>query len=298
MGIIDMEGGLGRIYGAMGIGVEEPFLDMEIRESESVIINAPEEFHSVIANVISGIGAKVRIDVDRYIGRHKGLGATTQTILTTATGILKLLNKEINTDEIAYKFGRGRISRIGIEVFKQGGFILDAPRRIGEQINKTILRIEFPKNWLVVLGIPKEIRGLDEEEEKIAFNRLPKPSRKYPERISHLILVKLIPALLDNEIYEFGEALTEIQQLIGEVFKPVQGDVIANPISRKVIDVFSENNLVGLGQSSWGPTVYGFTPSMKTANEAMKAVKETFQDKVDVIITRGRNEGAVIEMLE
>ncbi len=294
LGIIDLEGSLGRLYGSIGLAIQEPRLILEAEDSEKTIIEASEEVKSIIEKVLATLKQNASIKMIKHIPLHKGLGATTQTILSVASALSELYQLNLDTENIAEIFNRGRISRIGIEAFKNGGFIINTPIRKGaNQMSKTILISKFPEKWIILLAIPKEEMGYDEEYEKEIFRNFPRPSSSYTERICRLILVKLIPAMLDEEIEEFGSAVEEIQRLVGEQFKPVQGDIIANRKSEEILKHFKEHGLTGLGQSSWGPTVYGFTNSRKKATECLKELNEKFQDRM-FIITHARNNGAKI----
>ena len=294
LGIIDLDGGLGRIYGSIGLAIQEPKLILEAKISEKTVIEAPAELKPIIMHVVSSLKHNAYINVINHLFLHKGLGATTQTILSTAAALSKLYQLNLDVDNIAKMFGRGKISKIGIEAFKTGGFIINAPiRKNVDEISKTVMVQTFPEEWIVVLAIPKKDVGYSEEYEKKVFKKFPSPPSYYADRICRLILVKLIPALLDKELEEFGSALEEIQKLVGEQFKPIQGRVIASRKSQEILEQFRKYGLTGLGQSSWGPAVYGFTDSRKEAVECIREIGEKFPDTT-FIITRARNSGAEI----
>jgi len=295
LGIIDLEGGLGRLYGSLGLAVENPELSLEARLSEENILECPDEIKPVIKNVLNELGCSADIRVLSHIPLHKGLGATTQTTLATATAVSKLHNLNLTPDEIADRFNRGKISRIGIEAFNRGGFIINAPVKHHQRSSKTILRVNFPEKWHIILAIPDQKKGYDEKTEERIFQNFPKPPPIYAEKISRILLVSLIPALMDEDLTEFGYAVEEIQRMMGEQFKPVQGDIFTHESSKRIATLLKESGLVGIGQSSWGPTVYGFTDSKKRAELSLKALRENLEkEHVKVILTRGRNEGACI----
>ena len=43
--------------------------------------------------------------------------------------------------------------------------------------------------------------------------------------------MKMLPALVENDIVRFGQALTQVQQLVGDSFAAVQGGRFANTLS-------------------------------------------------------------------
>jgi beta-RFAP synthase len=94
------------------------------------------------------------------------------------------------------------------------------------------------------------------------------------EKVSRLLLMKMLPALVEKDIINFGQALTEVQRLVGESFAGIQGGHFANPLSEQIINFLLERGAAGAGQSSWGPTVYGLVNGKAAAsllsNEAGK----------------------------
>jgi len=79
------------------------------------------------------------------------------------------------------------------------------------------------------------------------------------ERVAHLVLMQLLPALVEADLGGFGAALTEIQRITGAWFAPEQGGVFAPGPSETLVRRMAEWGAAGVGQSSWGPAVYGLT---------------------------------------
>jgi len=301
LGVIDLEGGLGRLYGSLGLAICEPFFEAVFSTADEGIAaeeNIPRECREIIASTAAKLGVRLSVRVRSVLPLHMGLGATTQITLAAGVAASELYGLRMSVDEVARIFGRGRISRIGVEAFKRGGFIVDTARRPGTYPREAVItRVDFPEEWIVVVATPHVGRGLDEAEESRVFQTLKPPPTSHPEKVSRLVLVKLLPALLEKELTEFGETLTEVQRLVGEAFKQVQGDVVRTPESRKALQLFREFGLVGLGQSSWGPTVYGFTDSLKVADSARRAVEEAMPGQVETFGTNACNVGAKVRML-
>ncbi len=299
-GLIDLEGSLGRLYGGLGMAVSPPSFSASFEMSEEIVAeNLPEDLASLFFNVVNRLNVSLRLRAGSILPLHVGLGATTQTSLAIGRAASELYGLNYTVDELAALLERGKLSSVGVELFKRGGFVLDGAKRPTSSAgSRLITRLEVPSDWIVVLAIPRDEKGLSEEKEREVFMKsFQKPSSKYPERISRLVLVKLIPAIIDDDLYEFGDALSEIQQLVGDIFKNVQGGVIASSVGRRVLDVFREYGLVGLGQSSWGPTVYGFTSSNHVAENVRKAVGDIYGGRVEVVIGRPRNRGAEIRKI-
>lgn len=302
LGIVDLNGGLGRLYGSLGLSISAPSFETILELSPSGITVEPydafvkeaaEKSKSTLG-MVGGLAVKVM----SKIPRHVGLGSGTQTLLGIATGLAKLLGIEASVDELAVKLGRGTVSGIGTAVFKHGGFILDGGIKPGQRrIPPIIVRVNFPERWSVVLAIPFGIKGLSEEEEEIAFKNLGRQPEWIAEKISRLVLMKLIPGILEEDVWEFGEALTEVQRLVGTYFSSVQGGIFSNELTHLCIKTMLENGAAGSGQSSWGPTAYGFTDSAKTAEKVASALRDVLAGRGAVLVTKASNFGAVIRRI-
>ena len=65
--------------------------------------------------------------------------------------------------------------------------------------------------------------------------------------------------VVERDLVRFGEALEEIQRRVGQGFAPAQGGLFAMPELESIAAVLRSQGLHGVGQSSWGPTLYGFS---------------------------------------
>jgi beta-ribofuranosylaminobenzene 5'-phosphate synthase len=71
------------------------------------------------------------------------------------------------------------------------------------------------------------------------------------------VLMALLPAVAVNDLSTFGRALTDIQAITGGWFAAAQGGTFARGASADLVRRMAEWGACGVGQSSWGPTVYG-----------------------------------------
>jgi beta-RFAP synthase len=123
----------------------------------------------------------------------------------------------------------------------------------------------FPADWYFVAVVPETEEGFSGEKEQRAFETLPPAPPTLVEKISRILLVKMLPALVERDIVYFGQALTEIQRLVGDCFAAVQGSRYANALSERLVDFLLDNGAAGAGQSSWGPTVYALVDGERQA---------------------------------
>jgi beta-RFAP synthase len=109
-----------------------------------------------------------------------------------------------------------------------------------------------------LLVIPA-LAGLHGPEEIKAFDRLPPVPAAMCDRICRLVLLALLPAVAERDLKSFGAALEELQTHVGRCFAPAQGGTYARPELETIAHAMKAEKLKGVGQSSWGPTLYGFS---------------------------------------
>lgn len=268
MGFIDLHGGLGRKFGSIGVALEEPRLVVEAAPAGQLTVEGPERervlefagrfYAHYTADVPDASTAHLR--VLEAIPPHVGLGSGTQLALAVGTALARLhgLGQQIDLFELARVMERGRRSSMGIGAFQQGGFLVDGGHPgEGDDPSPIIIRRDLPPDWRFVVVTPEIGPGLSGEEEDQAFVEMERPSAAHAGQIARLLVMKMLPAVEESDIVSFGEALTEIQRLVGDSFAPVQGGRYANAVSARLIAYLLEQGALGAGQSSWGPTVYG-----------------------------------------
>ena len=139
--------------------------------------------------------------------------------------------------------------------------------------------------------------GVSGDAEERAFEALPEFPQSSAAHICHLVLMKLVPGLKEKDITAFGEALTEIQQLVGGHFAPGQGGGSwTSPAVGAIAQRMKEMGATGIGQSSWGPTGFAFVDGDEAAVRLYHSLVEAAKaDGVEIVIARGRNTGARVE---
>lgn len=306
LGFLDLRGDLGRSYGSIGVALRIPRTIVTADRAEHLIIeNGNRNRIMALVERFSQhyrVQPKVRIRLLDTIPEHSGLGSGTQLALAVATVLAMLYDIEADPYGISSIMGRGKRSGVGIAGFESGGFIIDSGRKSAspdgfEALPKVIFRHDFPADWCFVLAIPERTKGLSGGEEDQAMSHL-KPSRKISEEICRLTQIKLLPSLIDRDIVEFGEALTEIDIRNGMFFEGVQGGIYRGQRSSNLLQCMLDCGAYGGGQSSWGPTIYGLVEIVKAQHVADK-VRDFFIEQGmsgKVLVSHGSNKGAEISM--
>jgi beta-RFAP synthase len=152
----------------------------------------------------------------------------------------------------------------------------------------------MPAHWSCVLAIPGQLTGLNGHAEATAFDQLA-VSADQAARITHVVLMSLLPALVERQLDEFGAALTQVQRLVGDCFKPVQGGQFGNPRSAELIEAFLRWGAAGAGQSSWGPAVYGLIADETQGRHLVNLAKEFLAGEGWVDLVTFDNQGVQVE---
>jgi predicted sugar kinase len=90
--------------------------------------------------------------------------------------------------------------------------------------------------------------------------------------VSRLLLTALLPALVAADIEEFGTALTRIQREVGSLFADQQGGIY-HPRAAPAVEALLALGVPGVGQSSWGPAVYGVVDTPERAAAVAEALR-------------------------
>ncbi len=261
-GVLDLRGALGRRFGGIGAAAPEPTLLLSARLDrtlgvEGVAADRAETFaRAFLAH--HELQAGVRISIHRALPPHAGLGSGTQLALAVARAIAELHRLPTAAAALASAVGRAQRSAIGTWTFDGGGLVVEGGRRVDRDgVGPLIARIAFPSSWRCVVAVPRQPPAINGADEAAALAALPPPPEGEVERVSHLVVMALLPALADADLAGFGRALTTIQMATGRWFASVQGGAFARGPSEELVRRMAERGAAGVGQSSWGPAVYG-----------------------------------------
>lgn len=296
-GMFDLGGSLGRRFGGIGAGMFGPSLLVEMVRADAVEAEGPsaERAADFARQCLAAMGVRggVRILVRRAIPGHSGLGSGTQLALSVARGIAELYDLSTGVATLATAVGRARRSAIGTWLFGGGGFVVEGGRREGsERIAPMLARLPIPSAWRCVLALPASTTGTSGDAEVQAFRTLPEPPLGEVEHVAHLVLMSLLPALVDEELDAFGHALTEIQQINGRWFAPAQGGAFAPGASAELISRMTDWGAAGVGQSSWGPAVYGIVAGEDAAAHLAVKIRDALNEHGQVYVNQFADSGA------
>ena len=322
LSLIDENGYTGRVDGGIGLMLDKPNVVLEVSNNADEFAIECHRYYRESVEVINEKASKIfkmfhinnknfHFNLVTYYPSHIGLGSKTQLSLAIGTAIATLKNMDIPTKEITKLVQRGGTSGIGWRGFEKGGFILDGGHDFGSGKEKesflpssssseanpalTILRYDIPENWRFVLVVPNVKIGANGEEEVAIFKKYTPIPQEEVNEVSHQILMKILPGLLQNNLSCFGEGLKRIQN-IG--FKKIEID-LQSEFVKNLLNFFKEKGVKAYGMSSFGPSIVGITESDDEAEKLKASVEEFIKDVGGYIyLCKPNNTGAKIEFID
>ncbi len=299
-GMLDPAGIGARRYGGCGVAVESPRVVVGVarvgsESSEEVIVHGPQAERATTfarrARAAFGHRGGVEVEVRESIPPHVGLGSGTKLGLAVARGVAELAGISARPEQLADASGRGARSSVGCWTFAAPGLVVEAGVRDHDSISPLVARHPMPERWRCVLALPLGVEGLSGNAEERFFSLLHAEGAAIEPRVSRLVLTALLAGLVTEDIDEFGAALSEIQREIGSMFAARQGGVF-HPNAAPVVDALLSLGVGAVGQSSWGPSVYGIVDGPERARDVADQLRAAVDAGTDVRVVDFDRRGA------
>jgi beta-RFAP synthase len=299
-----------RQFGGVGLMIDQPRIDIAVAPSSIWQATGPlaeralSSAQTFISNLAkrAGEGANplpgptcFSLTIHQTPPEHIGLGVGTQLGMAVACALARSLGLSLTATELAVLVGRGLRSGIGVHGFERGGLLVDGGKKVGGVVAPLIARHPFPEDWRLLLVLPRQDQGWHGDRERGAFQELANrvETEKSCDSLCRLVLLNLLPGLVEHDLPAFGEALYEINRRVGEMFASVQGGVYASSQVAAIVDFLRGHGVQGVGQSSWGPTVFAVVEPDQAPIMARK-ISLRFPS-LETIITQAANHGAWVD---
>ncbi len=300
MGFIDLSGDLGRNFGSVGMALESLQTSVTVSRAQTLEISGQNElrFESQVDHFLKVLNVPryFRIHMDSMIPAHAGLGSGTQLALAVGMALAKFWGLDLDVRDIARLSGRGARSGIGIAAFERGGFIVDGGRGPETVTPPLLSRLPVPDHWRWLLIFDRHCQGLSGTQESQAFQGLPAFSVEAAARLCHKLLISGLPALAEADAEVFSRVIADIQVANGEYFASAQGGRYTSRRVAEALQWLERQGLVGLGQSSWGPTGFCLIPEADRAEVVLSRIQREFchDEGLAFQLVAARNTGAMI----
>ncbi len=244
--------------------------------------------------------ADVAIEVVHGLPLHSGLGSGTQLAAAVAFGLehftqicsagMPSTSGHVSEDHISltrliHLSGRGKRSGIGLYGFLNGGLILDegypadpsdqqsrSANLHPRQIQAAMCRLN--PAWRIVLVIPDGSPPVWGDLESDLMDRASRQPNPYRLRMLDLAQRAIQLGSAEDGFEPFTAAVAEFVQFAGRLFSICQAGIYNGEAVRCAVELAQHVGLRAVGQSSWGPTVFGFAPNEDFANQAVRRLGE------------------------
>jgi beta-RFAP synthase len=292
-----------REYGGVGAMVAEPGLELRIAPADQFAANGPLAERAVVfaknwATFHRTALPRCSIEVTKTPPQHAGLGTGTQLGLSVAAGLSALCGlPNQSPQELALSVGRGQRSAVGTYGFVLGGLIVEQGKLQEEPISPLDCRIDLPAEWRFVLVRPAGISGLAGDDERAAIDSLPAIPTQTTQRLIAEVRERLVPAAATGDFAGFADSVFRYGRESGQCFAARQGGPYNGPILTRLVEQIRELGGAGVGQSSWGPTLFVTQPSHAAAEDFASRLQNAHAgSEIHILITSPANRGARIEI--
>ena len=300
MGFFDLSGSLGRHFGSIGVALDDIATRLSITASIEPSITGPSADRAkkcvqALCQALN-VSDQLTIEIESAIPEHVGLGSGTQMSLAIGSALNAYYDLGLNTREIAQLTDRGMRSGIGIGVFEQGGLVVDGGRGKSTITPPVVSHMDIPKNWRFILVFDDRGQGLHGDQEVEAFKKLPCFPAEEAARLCYLLLMQGLPAVAEQNITQFGDVITQIQNSVGKHFSPIQGGIFTSLEVATAMQWLQEKNAVAIGQTSWGPTGFCAVDDAGYADSLVLELTQKFSHikHLSFMTTQARNSGGDI----
>ncbi|HQR50975.1 MAG TPA: GHMP kinase [Methylophilaceae bacterium] len=302
MGFLDLNGGLGRRFGSIGLALDQPATSLKAWRADGFAATGPGAQRALACArdfaERAGLSGGAHLKLEEAIPEHAGLGSGTQLALAVGVALARLYGLPLSAREIAAVTARGARSGIGIGAFEQGGLLLDGGRGAQTVVPPLVARMDFPESWCVLLIFDQSATGVHGGHEIEAFRTLPEFPPGVSADLCRRVLMQALPAVVEQNLPAFGEAIHEIQCRVGDHFAAVQGGGrYTSAAVSSVLQWLREQGVVCVGQSSWGPTGFAVLENESVALALQKKLETRYagHGQLSFMQCRARNQGSEVQ---
>jgi beta-RFAP synthase len=295
-----------RRFGGAGAMIDRPGLRLRIERAEWFEAVGPlagrvRATVEQLASIRQAALPACRFEIVEAPAEHVGLGTGTQLALSVVAGLAAIETGEtaleaFDWNELSAAAGRAARSSVGTYGFALGGLIMEQGKLAGETLGPLEYRVDLPPDWRFVLVVPRRMRGLSGDEERRAFDELPPVPKEVTAALRRELVNELFPAAACGEFERFSQSLYRYGRQAGMLFAAQQGGPFASPEVARLVCAIRELGVRGVGQSSWGPTVFALAASPQAAEELSQRIRPFADPDHSIMTASPNNAGARISI--
>ncbi len=229
------------------------------------------------------------------------------------------LSRDFTTEWLVKFAARGLRSAVGLEGFLRGGLILDQGycetdsdvdvedvvnndsgcSSVGRPVHSRVSTV--PSNWRVILARPAQCEPMSGKREADLMAKLGRSVNTNKYRM--LELAEQAMAIADcstgsaADFEPFTNLLDRYMHYAAKIFEDSQGGMYNGPAITEAVATFRRVGLCGVGQSSWGPIVFGFAQDAAAAESSLRRLSD-YRQPWSIAITTPAAQGAQWRAIE
>ena len=300
LGFLETNKNTDRKFGSIGLAISgfKNIFKIEFSKNKEIICNnkiLERKVHKIFEIFSKKKKIKnCKITINQNIPFHKGLGSGTQHTLSVGFLISELNSLNMSVEQISELLNRGKRSGIGIEVFKNGGLVIDVgKKKKSDALPLKIFDYKWPKQWKIILIQDEGFFGLHGKNENKEFLKIKK---SFAQENCHITMMQIIPGIIENDFESFTRGVSVIQRNMSKVFYGKSSLYASNNVA-KIFNYLNINGYSGFGQSSWGPTGFVFCKDNEASINLSKDIQNFIELKkikgINLRIVEGRNKGKI-----
>ena len=258
-----------RAFGGVGLMIDAPGIVVAAKSADSwqfegMLASRAQAFAMRYTQTLPDSERRAyQVLVERCPAEHTGLGVGTQLGLAVAKALAVAGgHQDTPSTELAARIGRGERSAVGVHGFDHGGLIAEGGKRPGQDVSPLLEHVALPREWRVALFHLPGSAAWHGDRERTAFAGA---GGSDPKALRHLAEAAILPAARSADLQAFGDAVHEFNRRAGEPFVAAQGGPYASEAIAELIAGVRIAGIRGVGQSSWGPTVFAIVADTDTA---------------------------------
>ncbi|NIL97131.1 MAG: beta-RFAP synthase [Planctomycetales bacterium] len=295
----------GAQFGGVGTMIDQPGVRLVVQPAAQFEVVGPHHQRArqialqCLARLAQPAPPPCRLQVLSAGPQHVGLGTGTQLALAVCSGLLGFLGHPPPTPaELADWTGRGQRSSIGTHGFCRGGLLYEERKPAGQRLAPLEAHVRLPAEWRWLLVRPKTQSGLHGSEETGAFDRLPAVPDETVDQLRREVREHMLPAARASDLASFGKSIFRYGITAGNCFATRQSaGPFATPRLAQLVDQLRANGICGVGQSSWGPTIFALCANQTEAEHHLQQLtRHSANGDLDCLIAAPNHGGATIQV--
>ena len=132
--------------------------------------------------------------------------------------------------------------------------------------------------------------------EKLAFGELPEVPESTRQALRNELFEILVPAARRGDFSVFSDSVYRYGTMAGQLFMACQGGPFASSEIARRVKWIRDSGVLGVGQSSWGPTIYCWFPDAESASRFAVRFQTAFVNlRAKFLVTSVARLGARVE---